>query len=304
MNDRPILIERDAQADELIDRLQAAQPVLIATSRSDGTWGVDPRVLHERLGDRVDVIGVGSVGVSRALQRRLRLADLGAYDTYGGAVRAVAADGETQLFFCYQADDPLLVVGDMRAWVERHVPEQHTGQVGVLERRVAELTAERNDLAGRLELALAGQTDTETSVVEPDVLAVFDDPTEQLRHEVWLAWLASATEAERGELAEYRIGPDFVDDLDKDLIHRRRVIGVMVEVLQGIVWDLHAREVHQMRVSEHGGSPTRVRDDGAVAWRAAVKRNSPGAPRLMWWVLPDGTVEFARATHHDDTRMR
>lgn len=301
MDDGPILIERDDQTDALVRRLRSGQPVLMATSRSDGTWGLDPHLIHERLGDLVDVVGICSVGVSRALERRLRSAGLDGYDTYGGAVRGVAAGGETRLFFCYENDDPLLVVGELRSWVERHA--QQTGaKLEVLERRVAELTAERDALARRLDQAVR-QCDT-SEPAEPEPLAVFEDAEKQLRHEVWLAWLSSAPEGQRGEMQDYLIGPDFVDDLAQDLIHRGRVVKVMVEVLRDVIWDKHAREVHQMRVSDHGGSPARVRSDGAVAWRAAVKRNSPGAPRLMWWALPDGGVEFARATHHDDTRMR
>lgn len=303
MNDGPILIERGSQADALIQRLETDAPVLIVSSRSDGTWGVDPQLVHDRLGGLTDVVALGSAGVSRQVQRRLESARLGAYDTYGGALRAVAPGGATDLFLCFDSDDPLLVVGKVRAWVERHVPQREPSREEMLSRQVAELTAERDDLAERLQEALKDHPEVEEPT-EPQVPVVFDDPVEQLRHEVWLAWLASAPQSRRGEMAEYLIGPDFITDLSMDLIDRPRVITVMVEVLRDVVWDLHARGVHQMRESEHGGSPTRVRTDGAAAWRAAIKRNSPGAPRLMWWVLPDGTIEFARATHHDDTRMR
>lgn len=295
-----MLIERDDQVGELMERLEAGDPVIIVSSRSDGTWGVNPRVMCERLGHRAEVVALTSTGISRSVQRRLQTVGLGAYDTYGGAVRTVVPGGETQLFLCFETDDELLVFGRVREWIERHLPRAEPTREEVLSRQVVALTAERDRLAEQLREALQPQTED----VDSGAPVVFEDPGKQLRHEVWLAWLSSGPEATRAETADYLLGPDFLADLSTDLVDRPRVIAVMVEVLQGVVWDLHAREVHQMRESEHGGSPTRVRADGAVAWRAAIKRSTPGAPRLMWWALPDGTVEFARATHHDDTRMR
>lgn len=35
-----------------------------------------------------------------------------------------------------------------------------------------------------------------------------------------------------------------------------------------------------------------VRADGAKGWRCALKRNTPAAPRLHYWVRKDGTIEF------------
>jgi hypothetical protein len=41
------------------------------------------------------------------------------------------------------------------------------------------------------------------------------------------------------------------------------------------------------------------RDDGAKAWRASLKRIAPAAPRLHYWIRPDGVIEYAAVGHHD-----
>ncbi|MEV0277392.1 hypothetical protein AB0I22_13555 [Streptomyces sp. NPDC050610] len=78
----------------------------------------------------------------------------------------------------------------------------------------------------------------------------------------------------------------------------------MVEVLTGRIADIPGRELHRMRTHTAGGAPTRIRDDRAVAMRCNLKTNSPSAPRLMWWKLPDSTVELGRVAAHDDTQLR
>jgi hypothetical protein len=42
-----------------------------------------------------------------------------------------------------------------------------------------------------------------------------------------------------------------------------------------------------------------VRADGAKGWRCALKRNTPAAPRLHYWVRKDGAIEFDSVGNHD-----
>ncbi len=42
-----------------------------------------------------------------------------------------------------------------------------------------------------------------------------------------------------------------------------------------------------------------VRGDGGKGWRCSLKRNASGGPRLHYWVLPDGTTEFADIGNHE-----
>lgn len=134
------------------------------------------------------------------------------------------------------------------------------------------------------------------------------DPERQFRHEVTLSWLHSTTEQDRVERplpSEWVIGPDFlgsVDDLDG--VSRDKIVRVVTEVLTGLVWEVQGRNAHQQRVSDHGGAPLQVRDDGATAWRCALQVNSASARRLMWWSLPNGQIELGRVAVHDDLALQ
>jgi hypothetical protein len=65
--------------------------------------------------------------------------------------------------------------------------------------------------------------------------------------------------------------------------------------------ELPGLDVHQLRTGKGGNDPQRTRPrDGATAWRCALKTDSPSAPRLHYWSLPTGAVEFAKVGSHDD----
>lgn len=303
MDGEPLLIDRPESATVVPDVLGSGRPVVIASARSNGTWGVSPRVLRRRLDPRVVVIGIR--GGQTLNQVKAVLCEAGRVElhTYGGAVRAVDASGGSEVFLCYPGDDRLRVVEAVRRWLAcREAEEVDAGRVQRLQDKVTALTREREDLRQTV-VRLRRELDQVREAESVRDERVYADPDQQLRHEVWLTHLHEVAEQDRSPLPRYRICPELHDDLEQDLISRSRVLTVMVEVLTGSVWDKHARGVHQLRVNEGGGSATVVREDGAVAWRAALKRGSPGAPRLMWWVGVDGSIDFARAAHHDDYRM-
>lgn len=73
-----------------------------------------------------------------------------------------------------------------------------------------------------------------------------------------------------------------------------------MEVITGKASQSAGRELHQLRTDDAGGSPQRVREDRARAWRVSLQSNTPAARRLHYWVLSDGSIELAKAGVHDD----
>lgn len=135
-------------------------------------------------------------------------------------------------------------------------------------------------------------------------LPVYGDPGEQFRHEVWLAYLRSVPEPERDtwELRDYRFGVDWFATVDT--AERRKVVGVVVEILTRRAGQIPGRQVRQHHDGPSGKSNVVVRADGSTAWRANLQTHSPAARRIMWWELPDGTVELAKVATHDDCKIR
>jgi hypothetical protein len=139
------------------------------------------------------------------------------------------------------------------------------------------------------------------SATDATAVVVFGDPEMQLRHEVWLSYLARIPEPERTGrpmVAEYRFGPAFVGSLeDLDGVPRGKVVEVLVEVLTGLDRELAGRARRPWRVAPGAGQE--VRADGARAWRVNLQSNAPGARRLKFWTLPGPAVEFDFVAHHD-----
>lgn len=138
--------------------------------------------------------------------------------------------------------------------------------------------------------------------------AVYADPARQLEHEIQLAWLTTYTEHDRQvyPLATYRFGADFVASVETIAgIERDKIVAACVDVLTRRAFEVNGRKARQMRTSEEGGAPVRVRvHDAAVAWRCNLQTNTASARRMMWWQLPDGTIELAVVALHDDVGFR
>lgn len=132
----------------------------------------------------------------------------------------------------------------------------------------------------------------------------FNDAERQFRFEVQLAWARRIPAAEKDArpLAAFDLGPDFLPSLDAiDGISRDKVVDVVVEVVTGLAVDLAGRDLHRLRVSDHGGSPSLVRgSDGATCWRVSLQQNRPQARRLHYWQRPGGGIELSRVALHDD----
>lgn len=141
-------------------------------------------------------------------------------------------------------------------------------------------------------------------IVIPPVCA---DPERQFRYEVEQTWLRTVPEADRADypLCDYRVGPDWLTSLEQiELIDRRKVTEVTVEVLTNRAMTMPGRQVHPVRTKEGGSARPLVRTrDQVVAMRCHLKNQTAGAPRLMWWRLPDH-IELGRVVLHDDIHLR
>ena len=167
--------------------------------------------------------------------------------------------------------------------------------------RISSLTAERKRLLRDL-TELGSREDYRRTPP-----AVYADPAVQFRYEIEQHWLHTLPEKERElyPLTQYGLGPDFLDSIDAlQVVGRKAVLAAVVDVLTGQASAKNGRRVHRQRVGQGGGTAPLVRDDGAAGWRCDIRSNTAAAPRLLWWVLPDGRIELAKATVHDGHTMR
>lgn len=169
-----------------------------------------------------------------------------------------------------------------------------------LRNQIQQLDKERE--ARRADRRGARPARTEKAV---DAGPAFLDPEDQWRHEVYLAWverIPASDKALRPLPEKWLVGPRFLDSLSGlEGVSREKVAAVVVEVLTGLAKDLPGRDLHRLRTGVAGNSPAVTREDGAVAWRAALQRETPSARRLHYWELPGGLVELSRVVAHDDT---
>lgn len=132
----------------------------------------------------------------------------------------------------------------------------------------------------------------------------FADPEEQLRFEVYLAWVRRFSDQERkGErrLMDWTIGEGFFESwAEVQGVERAKVVDVIVEVLTDLAPRVSAREVHQLRSGSGGDDPPRTRGR-ETAWRVSLQVGTPGARRLHYW-KGDGVIELSSIRHHDDLR--
>lgn len=131
----------------------------------------------------------------------------------------------------------------------------------------------------------------------------FADPEHGFRFLVLTQWATRTLPSEQRSrpLADFLIGPRFLESLERlEGIKPEKVADVAFEIVTGLAPQLPSREVHYLRTGSGGDDPVRVRDDGAIAWRASLQVNTPSARRIHYWVLPSGQIELARVATHDD----
>lgn len=114
---------------------------------------------------------------------------------------------------------------------------------------------------------------------------------------IFSAWVDICPPHERAERPPRR----FV--LSRELvstIHGRRIDVPIERIAWVCAMVIADRAAGHSSINAHiyRGSDETVRGDGARAMRAALKR-SAGGPRLHYWALPGGTIEFTQIGYHD-----
>lgn len=186
-----------------------------------------------------------------------------------------------------------------REWVgEAEQAEQLQERLAQMEEEFAAQLAARDALIDALNARLAPEL---RMTLDGEVAS--GDPVAALQAEITRAWHRryTAEDRERFPLRPVTIGWDFLESLDRHGVARDKLMDVCVDVATRRVHQVRGREPHRLRVGGGGNDEVRIRArDGAKAWRCALKRNAPQAPRLHWWEIEGGGVELACVTRHDD----
>ena len=100
---------------------------------------------------------------------------------------------------------------------------------------------------------------------------------------------------------QFTLGPVFAISLEQlGGRYRKPAIRTCAEVISGVPKLLTKRSDHPLRTGNKQTALSRVRDDGAEARRCYLEKHGPGARRLHYWKLPDGSIELAVVTVHED----
>lgn len=322
----PRRLSTPVEVAELIGFLNSSSrrvPVVIMTpARGIDRYPVSPTELADELHTTAQVHVLATAALCWELDAHPELR------TYGGAVRVVGTNGFSAVI---RTDgDPghaFYRIVDATESAARRMPQRRPAippltarddqeqPIGaddaalldhlavVAQERAARKKAEERAAGATRDLASARSEITRLrAAIAEENLPLFSDPEEQFRDDVQRSWLRQVAEHERGNwpLRDFRLGPEFLSNLDLPQAPRRKIIEVVVDVLTRRAFDMASRSV---RAHGNGGSAgvtgQLVRADGAAGYRCNVRMHTPQAPRLMWWELTDGTVELALAGQHD-----
>lgn len=330
----PVWVER------IFDDSRLIPLVLVSLSPHSGRPLLDPAPLAETLADQATVVLLADPAASRVMSERMP----DHLDTYSGAVRIFVPNAcrndphyrhPTLLVDPAQPQDamekivrrihgtvpaystttklprpPGLAAGPTRvaADVEKnHLAAENSRLQQSLRRdnqTITQLRREQRRLTKQLrDLQKAADTNSNRAL-PPRCHADLD---EQFRYEVTQIWLWTTSESERAAqpLADYELGPDWLASIEAmDQADRRDIIEATVDVVTRRAAHKPSRDVHSLRTHTAGGAPRRRRADNATAMRCSIKKNTPAAARLMWWVRPDLSLELGRVALHDDYRLR
>ncbi|MFF1712168.1 hypothetical protein [Streptomyces sp. NPDC058268] len=318
--------------------------VLLSTSRRHGDQPLlDPTALYEQVGEHVDIAVLADDAATQTLKELLPLTAWGGAariyrpdarkddpkhhhplvtitaDNQAAAIRAIL-DRLHGLGVAYTTTTPEPSEGTPPQGGKPDTAPApaatHQWLTGEVERLHSELTDKDRTLKDREETLsklrrevrrLSKQLRTAEERAAVDLPAVYADPERQFRYEVEQHWLRAVPEPERPDypLGDYALGSEWLDSImAMKLVDRRKIVEVAVDVLTGRAADNPGRQVHRMRARDERGARHLVRADQAIGMRCYIKNGSASAPRLMWWKLPDHTIELGRVATHDDTQLR
>ncbi|MDW4912641.1 hypothetical protein [Streptomyces californicus] len=296
--------------------------------RNDGTPLIPPANLIDQIRDKAEVAVFTDPSAARTL--RTLIPNL---KVWGGAARIIHVGASLE---DAKNRHPLITVSssgsdhaiaEIQRWLHRTPASRATGSTtgtGRPEARSREMVTDQADTTAHLRSLLAEERQTNSGLrrenrqlrralaaaqqaADAAAPAVYADPEQQFRYEVEQCWLRHIPEAERADwpLAPYTLGPDWLASLrSTQLVERRKILDVTVEILTALAATIPGRQVHRMRAREERGGNPLVRADQAVAMRCHLKNQTAAAPRLMWWRLPDQSIELGRVASHDDTYLR
>lgn len=225
----------------------------------------------------------------------------------GPAPSVASGPGESTRVLLLKVDGLAAEVGGLKREVDSLQIELRAGAdereqlrflLGQAERRANK--AENDLKSTRARLRKAGSSQPRRAVGEGPKFA---DLREGFRYLVLTQWASRTLPSEQSDrpMVDYDIGPGFLESLERlEGIKVEKVADVVFEIVTGLARQLPGREVHHLRTGSGGDDPVRIRDDGAVAWRASLQVNTPSARRIHYWVLPSGRVDLARVSTHDD----
>ncbi|MFD8218345.1 hypothetical protein ACFV2U_32720 [Streptomyces sp. NPDC059697] len=326
----PVWVER------IFDDSRLIPLVLVSLSSHSGQPLLDPAHLAETLADQATVTVLADPAASRAMSERMP----NHLDTYNGAVRIFVPNADcndphhrhpTVLVNPAQLQGAMeKITRQIRGTATAHsrIPTSLHYRVVAANLTRADDEAEKDRLAAeitclqqvlrrdnqtitelrreqrRLTKQLRNRADTSNRALPP---CCYTGSEEQFRYEVTQIWLWTLTESERAvkPVADYILGPDWLASVEAmDQASRRDIIEATVDVVTRQAAHKPSRDVHPLRTHTAGGAPRRRRAGNATAMRCSIKRNTPAAPRLMWWVRLDHSIELGRVALHDDYRLR
>ncbi len=140
--------------------------------------------------------------------------------------------------------------------------------------------------------------------VELEMVASMDSDA-RMHRLISREWITALQAADRREypLGGYILGSQFIASVEDRRIVTllARVAFACAMVACGRAGELSGLESHSWREGKMSGSgedPQAVRADGGKAWMCNLGHGR-GAPRLIYWVLPDGQTEFEAVRNHD-----
>ena len=167
-----------------------------------------------------------------------------------------------------------------------------------------EAAAQIADLLTQLQKANQAieQLEGELRTLQRDVPEVFKDHEEQLRFEIQYYYLLKTPEDLRGKYAlpsNFSVTAKFIETMNEFVrngtLQRAKILERIVYTLSGL-----AVEKGLVKPWAKPGEGQEFRADGSGAYRVKIQVGTPGAPRIKYWLLPNGVIELDFIGHHDE----
>lgn len=203
----------------------------------------------------------------------------------------------TDLECAYHASRPPSRQSEQQLRRERDNAE---GRARGLASQVSELTQDRDQVAPEITTHRRTEADTRA---DDDFETILID-TERKLHlmicEQWYDASSGRTSREQYPLGRYIIASRLIADLHEHEVGvpLHRLGWVMAMVASGRAPAILGLSVHPLVTGTGRASQLIRARDGAKGWRCTLAHIS-GGPRLHYWILPNGVIEFEAVGYHD-----